>query len=476
MRRNRIKLYNQVVDTYLIEYLMFCKNIEKELQISEKNIVNHDFIKTLIVAVDQIVENNVYPKECIDKLIIVIDFLKEKVDSKLLEEAAIKIKEIHQYSYQIYQSNLCFKINRIQDVKGHSFMAWPKEAIEKSIREDFDNLGTLTFPLEYDSITNMKILDQNYLFTLKKIMFVYPEIFQEPIIQKNALKVLEGNQKILVSKETLLELFNRKNYGFSSIQENEEQLKQLIENFQLENEDLLRKIRNPKKLRNISPFNFYEFNIYKDQIMTEAKICCSQDFVDLSKRKEDTVLLQNIYDLIDYNAENKVYDLSSKQKLYDILNELKENYHGSDKAEFLKKYNEQLVKLNETEGIKSVLLRQLSKLKLSLTEDLKLWEDPELQKDLIESINIDYLILLSYGLEGEDYLNLKKFFLSDIDYIYSIRRFLSEENMLFEDPTIREKTIQVLKEYIELSKKDPILDKQLKKSIKKSLNQLKKQF
>lgn len=483
MKKNQKYLYRMVELSYLLEYFMFSKNIQKDIVTLEKRITEPDFIGILILTVDNISEKNNYPKECIQKLKLLVEFLMTRGKQDLLEESYQKLKEIKEYSYQIYQSNFCMKINRIQNGIGHSFIAWSKEAIEKSIRDDYFHLQSMINPSQEQNGISKQVLNQNYLYTLKKILFSSPKLFLDPVIRNNVLKILIINHMFLSTQIIdldgvispnvfLLDYFNERNYGF---QNNKELVSQLLEIFRLENKDLIKKISDSKKITHIQPFYFDEFSTYKDQIMIETIICSSfDDLIDKLDRKEDTVLLQNIYNLIDYNQEHKIYDEQAKRRLIDILNTFKEHYQGSDRKLFLRKYNEQLGKLNETVGSKITLVETLSRLKLSYRDHLKMRGDFKLQQDLVDSIQMDYLILSSFCLDDEKYIERKKILLSDVDYISSIHRFLTEESMLFEEPTILEKTIELLEEYLELSKQDSIIDRRLKKSIQKSLNRLKK--
>ena len=81
MRKNRMNLYYHVLNSCLIEYLMFSKNIEKQIQIVEKNILDINFVKTVLTSIDQIAEDNAYPKECIENLKILIKFYKKRINN-----------------------------------------------------------------------------------------------------------------------------------------------------------------------------------------------------------------------------------------------------------------------------------------------------------------------------------------------------------------------------------------------------------
>lgn len=470
MKKKQKYLYRTVELSYLLEYLMFSKNIQKDMTILEKRLIEPDFIGIVVITLQNISIKNDYPKECIHNLFYLVQFLKLKTNHELLEEAYTIFKNIKEYSYQIYQTNFCMKVNRIQDGIGNSFLAWKKESIEKSIRDDYENVKSLTDPLEYNNMAHTKVLSLNYLFTLKRILFSSPQLFLDSLIQQNALKVLNSNQKQLMDLETSLEIFNRKNYGID-IEENKKFLLTQLRNFQLDNNDLIRKISDYKKIKNSMPFDLYEFTIYKDQIMVDAILFGLIPLKEISNRKEDTVLLQNIYDLIEYNKDHQIHDDTAKDRLITILSIFREKLLKNGDC-FLKEYNEKLRLLNEIEGRRKNLLDNLSILKLSFRKHLQMIEDHQLQQDLIDTIQMDYFVLRSYCLDDEEYEKRKKVLLNNEDYIYSIRRFLTEEALLFDDPIVLERTKDALKSY--LKTKD--ISKELRKCAKKSLKRLEKYY
>jgi len=423
----KFETYNAYCNICLIDLLMFSKNIGKDLEDFRMVIVNPEFIERYRNIIKLINESNPYPKETYENMKKITKFIDENSFGfeELIQECKEILDNMIEFNNDRYLEEFTTKYDDLEDFKNNSCHIWNKNDILESIRYDYFMAIFLTcdkeqFLLNLDNF----ILNKKFIFGLKKIINICPEILELLEIYNRVLEILEFNIEATTEydNETVLS-YIKKNYN-------------QIEQFNLEELNKFRKLNEEMydKVANLDSdkFDIEEFTNYYKMLKLETYLYFDEE------TNLDDIDIDTIYLLIEENVENPNLTISEIGKLKDILN-LKRNNLTKEE---IRTYNNHVVMLNQIEpeqyhfetGANRML--KIDEFRVLLPFNKKIMHEIlELQRYDLEHFE---------ALLSDDIEQIKDNY-KDICFYRSILRFMRECPIMFASESIRKNAIEILK-------------------------------
>lgn len=339
-----------------------------------------------------------YPQIVMNNIGKVIDSLKN-ISNPKIEEIINKYEQIKNIKTdeKVYLIEAFYKVMDSTYLKYLDYITLDKEALKDSIRFDSVTINTL--------INNdMEILETElYIYSIKKFLIEFPEMFLDKHINKRTLQILEKNKNIKDSE------------------------------------------RLTYKIKHIDKFTQNNFNliIYKslyDYIVLQNMLNNNKIFNDnIDKINSDVI--ENLYRIID---EKLIKDEKNKDIAYRIIYEYKdkelEKLNQEEKKKFIEKINNYIGKLNSIREYNNDIIISEYVTRLDGINKIKyLFKALELDNLIIKDLQIMNL----YMFDEEKYIE-KREEINHKDIYLSINKFLKLTPSIFDDETIYKRTIELL--------------------------------
>ena len=371
----------------------------KAMLFKENFLINNTEIN--LIVIEEIVEEasyGYYPEIVLKNLEKIINSLKNISNTKI-EEIINKYEQIKDITTdeKVYLIEAFYKVMDSTYLKYLDYITLDKEALKDSIRFDSVTINTL--------INNdMEILETElYIFSIKKFLIEFPEMFLDKNINKRALQVLEKNKDI---KDA---------------------------------ERLIYKVKHIKKFKN-NNFNLIIYKALYDYIVLKNMLNNNKVFNDnIDKINSD--IIDNLYEIID---QELIKDDKNKDIAYRMLQEYKEKelekLNKEEKKVFVEKINNYIGKLNSIREYNNDII---------ISEYVSRLDGINKIKYLFNILDLDNLIINDlqvmnlYMFDEEKYIE-KREEIDHKDIYLSINKFLKLTPSIFDDETIYKRTIELL--------------------------------
>lgn len=366
---------------------------QSDLEELEKDI-NLDY---LLEVLDEMSYGH-YPKHAVNNMGIIINYIKEN-SNKNIEQLFNKYEQIKDLptDENVYLYEALNKVLNSTHLKYLDYIKVDETTINDSIR--------------FDSVTIYSLINENmeiqntilYIYSIKKFLSEFPDMFLDKNINARALEILEKN-KHHEGAERLIHKLNH------------------IEKFINNNFDMI----NYKRL--------YDYIVLQNMLNNE--VIFKQNIQNIS---ED--IMETLYEMIEYKL---IKDEENKKKAYEIMHTYKNKVYDSipqnQKRAYLEKYNKYLGLLNSmTEYSNNMIISEYETRLNGL----------EKHKYSFKALDIDNLILKDLQImslfifDNEKYLEQ----INQIDHkeIYMcINKFICLAPTIFDDETIYRRTMELL--------------------------------
>lgn len=431
-----IKQYYDLSYTFLIDMLLFSNDLDHDLKQAKEIITTQTFLDCFQKMIASICDNRYYPEETFNNASKILDYIEENSDGLHLDECYSELEKMVFFSNDKYYSEFSLKKNNLEEFKNSNYYVWKKEDIKDSIRFDYSVLISLSTP-DTSYLSNYfssYLLNKNYVYAIKKIIYLCPEIFSIEQFQHRVVEMLMADLKLLDNyDEETLKVFVIRNYHIET-SEIDFDLKEL-ESFKKEIQSVLHELNH----LNLNPFDFEEFKTYYELLKLEHYLYFDDEI------NTNSISLDTIYQLIEESSQDSM--IYNKNKLIDLLNSKR---HFADS---IWEYNHYLVMLNELEEMDRLTFISKEFVKRSSHSDyIKgiidsfVKKDVSLYQKMIESKEYDLGNFEAYIVSDFDFETIKES-LKETDYPISIKLFLNECPSMFMDPIVYNRTMEILKSY-----------------------------
>lgn len=385
-----------------IEAMLFEEDlsIDIEAMLFEKDfLINNTQIN--LIVIEEILEEvsyGHYPKIFLENLKKLINGLKRFNNSKI-EDIVKKYEQIKniETDENVYLYEAIYKVMDSTYLKYLNYISLDKEALKDSIRFDSVTINTLID-------NNMEILETElYIYSIKKFLIEFPEMFLDKNINKRALEILEKNKNIKDS------------------------------------ERLIYKIKHIKKFME-NNFNLMIYKSLYEYILLQNMLNNNRILND-NMDKINSDIIENLYMIID---EDLIKDEKNKNTAYTVINKYKEKeikkLDEKEKKEFIEKINNYIGKLNLISEYNDDII---------ISEYVTRLDGINKVKYLFNLLDLDLLIIKDlqiinlYMFDEEKYIE-KREEINHKDIYLSINKFLKLAPSIFDDETIYRRTIELL--------------------------------
>lgn len=423
---------------YLINYIAI---FDVDLKNEEEIFLHDNFLEVLIYILENNADFGYLTKEMYERIGKLIQYIKENMESELIEQLIEKYNNIDCYSYGFYENEFVYKYNIInEDLKNKAFI-WNKKEIEELVREDyFLFLGLELDDKEFNKYNKIYTNNINSLLFLNKLINMFPTVLLDNKYKKRIISILKYNKEKIDDKEML------------KINEN---LYNQIVNFDKKNIEIV--------------FNSKIFEQLYYEAIFEKMIVLGEEYnIDYSNNE----ILEQLYALINHYDHRNMCSKDMKYRIINIMDNFKYGVKDLDK----RKYNEYLVKVNSMNlSDYEFIIDYFYKKGINNYKEIR--QNPYLINEYLGLINNDIAFLESLLCDNDyDEKYLKHFIYND-DYILSVKRYMKECPLLFKNKDILDKvtkTIEcIMNEYTEgrLNSKDYYtMNKKVIKKLKKDKN------
>lgn len=427
-------------DKLLLEFLMFSKEIDKEILDFSDSLLQMD-INSIYELVENIEEGNIYTKHNIDNLIKVVKFLKSNLGE--YENIMYTLLSVVP-SYDIYYNEYLNKWNVLESSIEYNYNSVPTKLIEDSIRFDYYAFSTFfVSPNDYISKFLRNLYHNNlYLLFVNKLLKEYPDAVLEPIVQKRISSILQFNIDTI---------------------ENEDAIK--------ENKRLLNQVKYFAKNKKAKVYDYEKFEYYKNKSFVEYLITSD---ADLEKYHDylisdkfitflNMLMTKDEKEELSYNT-SMIYNL--KNLLSYILNYRQDNWYKNI-------YNMLLFRINDCKGKNEIdfYLNEIFDRK-GIVKGFMISMEGLL--NIMNKINLsvcaDYYIFETYSLPEEYFDQM----LDSIDEEYYKLWFSKMKSLhpdFFRNEILKRRTIKILETLEQKSN-----DKKDIQKIKKKINKMNKEL
>jgi|GEM_PF-2665317 len=467
----------------LFGYLVFSKNIKEDLNLLFQRVFNLKFLGFLNEELFLMQKNNIYPNKVYNNINIILIGLKKTLEANLdmidyekynriTHEIMGRYNELkNKDDYELYLMESNMKFDNIFDRANNNYCLWKVEDIENSIRFDYSVMINLDTSDEnyYNNVISYCLNNKNFIFFVKKMLILFPQIFLDDKIKHRILVILRANQEMINQKKTeAFDHFMIVNYR--ELEEyDKEQYLPLYDKFIFETNNLFEKII---KLNKDNYENNFEIESFIDYYKTTY---LEQEFLKKNNKLnfDDRTLLEHIYILIEDNSKHKCYNLDIKRNIVEIMNKYREIYFK--KPGFLDEYNKHMGILNSTE-MKGLIVDDIMDKKLSSKEILYFIRSGQSDKELIKTLEFDYEVIKSFICSDEEYEDYKEKFISNNEYPGTINKMLVENEDMFDNKIIYNRVMNILNNIKENHKSSDVFSKESYKKSTKILKKLNKKY
>ena len=446
--------YQDLSIGFLLDYLIFTNDLNEILEKVKSNITTSIFLKNLKIRIEKMQEDP-YPKKTRLKIEKILDYIEENSISlnKELDDCFEALENLCVFSDDKYEDEFLVRQDFLNKENKNQYIAWNLKEVENSICYDYVVL--MSFSASQENYINHYmddfILNRNYIYSIKKIHYVFHELFDVSEVKKRTLDLLELDLKLLENydNEVLVE-YVRKNYQVNNKQEIILNLKDL----ERMKQEIITTIDTISHSRGI--FDIELFSGYYDMLKIE-------NMLENQNQNLPIYSVNSIYSYIE-QIQNEKLTTSEKNKLIDILTTKKNELRD------LQEYNHYLVQTNQ---IPETKIKKNNSIEISCRTDLwtvyklaflfRFFHQYDEYEEILLSKKYDLKNFESYLLSDEDFEKHKEEYYNTY-YCYTIEKFLKEAPWMFYDLTVYQRTIEILNHCFE---------KRAKKVIKK-LEKLKK--
>lgn len=392
-------------------------NIKEVMESTDKELFEDPmYLSELLEVLNEMQNNQIYPESAIKNIGILLDNIKSNTDLVNILRIKYDIVKDMEPSNKFYMNEYYNKFYSMRNKNKYD-----QNEVVKSVI--------------YDHQTLIELIDQDrsikenpyYVYSIKKILIEFPEIFLDKRINEKAIKILEKNI-------------------------NEEPSKRLIN-----------KIKHIDKYNSLmfDPINFksmYYYVVTQNMMVNECNI---EDIIYSDTSYGVNYITDFVYSMIDNEL---IYNESTKKSIADIMYVLR-NYNSEklDRKEyrkFLEKYNDHLGKLNGLEINPNLYFDTEYELRTKGFDRIKYLFKPLYTERLILN---DLEILNMYIVDEEEFKEKKEEYKNNDKIYLSINKFLNINPTMFDDEIIKERTLELLNNRYP---KNKILSKKIKKNYK----------
>lgn len=452
-----IEYYNHISYSFLTDYLLFSDNLSSDLKETHSTIVSQNFLIHFKNILEKLSDSVYYPKEIYSNATTILDYIKENSNDLEKElDGCFKILEnIIIFSDLKYLVEFQMKKNSLEEYKNSDYFIWKKEDVRESIRFDYIVYMSLNSSKEsyVESYLPSFVLNKNYVYALKKIICICPEVFKIEQFKNRSQELLNLDLELLEHYDMdIIEQYILNNYHQTG-----KSLSFYTEELEVFKKEINLALHELNHL-DLNPFDLEEFKSYYELLKLEHYLYFDEE-IDIN-----SISLDTIYKFIEENSltESKI---NNKAKLLDLLNS-KKNLRDSTQE-----YNHYLVMLNGLEEVDKLTLISNQFVERANKSDYlkgvincRFKNDISLYQKLYESKEYDLGNFEAYIVSDSDFESIKEY-LKDTDYPISIKLFLNECPSMFMDPIVYNRTMEILKSYDDNYSKQMI--KKLEKMMKR---------
>lgn len=428
---------------YLNDYLFFSDRLDEDF-IDMETLLKSDTFKDYFKMHLKFISKELlsYPMEVMPNIKEIMKYvLKSHDDEALVNELMSYYSNIHKYSNDFYSNQLYTKKNRYKDYMNKN-IKWDDKEFIKSLRYDYITAMSFSAQNENYVVIYLRelILNRNYVMSLKRLLKEFPDLFDDQNIERRTLSILDTNVDLLSS------------YDYDAVSQyvrvNKEVRKEAykielseLKDFKDECADLINRICKKKA----SGFNMKVMNSYKDNLKIEKY---------LNDGGEIEISYEGLKRQIDQRLKEFWSDESHKKTFLDLLDGKKQEMiaqlKGNEKNEFLKEYNNYLIKFNMSDvdkdkNMTNELIKRTSEKEI-IKESLKSIFTKNYKKlnTILESSKYDLELFLLYFLSDKDFKKEIEKYKDNCELHYSINRFYKDVKELFDDEILKSRTLELL--------------------------------
>lgn len=450
--------YQDLSIGFFLDYLLFTNNIEEILEAAKSQITCSYFLKDLKIRI-QAMNEYPYPQKVSQRLELLLNYIANNSTSlkEELDECFQALEDLSKFSNNKYYDEFLVRQNTLNEETKNQYTAWNLKDLEESICHDYIVMMSFSTSQEnyIENYMESFILSRNYIYSIKKIYYVFPELFQVKEVKSRVFNLFQLDLKLLENcdAEVVVE-YMKKNHQMN-------QQKTLTLNLK-EIDQMKQDIMTTMDIitNYMEPFDIALFSRYYDILKIEKMLQESDEQLPIFS-------IGSIYDYLEI-AKNKKVTKGEKGKLIDLLFDKKDGLKNHQE------YNNFLVQLNQIpeieksldltcRGVEDVCDRTnlLTLYKIALLSQI--FKNTDEYERILVTKKYDLENFQGYLLSDEEFEEkMTQYY--DTDYYYTINRFLKENPNMFSDETVYQRTHEILTHYSE---------KEAKKTIKK-LEKLKK--
>lgn len=426
--------YQDLSVGFLLDYFIFTDNTDEMLEQAKSYITTSNFLENLKIRIEKMKEHP-YPEKTRSKIETILDYIEENSSSldKELDDCFDALENLCIFSDDKYVDEFLVRQDFLNEENKNQYIAWNLKELENSICYDYVVL--MSFSASQENYINHYmdnfILNRNYIYSIKKIHYVFQELFEDSEVKKRTLDLLKLDLKLLENydNEVLVE-YVRKNYQMNNKQEIILDLKDL----ERMKQEIITTIDTISHSRGI--FDMELFSGYYDMLKIE-------NMLENKNQNLPIYSVNSIYSYIE-QIQNEKLTKEEKNKLIDILatkkNELKDH----------QEYNHYLVQTNQIPETKT---KKGNSIEISCRTDLwtvyklaflaRFFHQYDEYEEILLSQKYDLKNFESYLLSDEEFEKHKEEYYNTY-YCYTIGKFLKEAPWMFYDLTVYQRTIEIL--------------------------------
>lgn len=192
--------YQDLSIGFLLDYLIFTNDLNEILEKVKSNIMTSIFLKNLKIRIEKMQEDP-YPKKTRLKIEKILDYIEENSISlnKELDDCFEALENLCVFSDDKYEDEFLVRQDFLNEENKNQYIAWNLKEVENSICYDYVVL--MSFSSSQENYINHYmddfILNRNYIYSIKKIHYVFHELFDVSEVKKRTLDLLELDLKLL---------------------------------------------------------------------------------------------------------------------------------------------------------------------------------------------------------------------------------------------------------------------------------------
>jgi len=401
------KYYRRIIIYYyLINYISLH---DIDLKEEEDIFLHDDFLEILLYVLENNDTFNYFTEEMYKRIGKLIIYIRKNMESEFIEDILKAYNKINNYSYNFYENEFICKYNIIDNNLTNKIFIWDKKEIERLVKDDYYMLLILELKDKdfYENYMDKFIYNKEFLLFVNKLINVFPRVLLDKKYKNKILKIIEYNKERIDDED------------FTNINNN---LYNRIQNINRKNIDGFFTTRNFESI-------YYE-------VVFEKMIVLGESY-DLNYSNE--LILEYLYEFIEYYSISNLCTKHMKNRIINIMDRFKYGVKNID----LTRYNEHLVMVNSMKENEYGFIKNYLN-KKGIYNHNEIYSKPYIIDEYLEMINLDFAFLESLLCDEYDKKYLKHFIYND-DYVLTIKRYLNDCPMLFNDKNVYDKVIKTLK-------------------------------